>query len=123
MRYSAFEQAAAEASIGLREIDIQLEQLSRQLEQLKAKRDLLDTVQRQLSALRPAPGEAAPQEQAPAASMSPMAAAPAEAPAAHGSEPEPEMVGAAVYEAPRNLREGWFTRGSSNGDSGIRGRL
>lgn len=106
MRYSAFEQAAAEASIGVREIDSQLDQLKVQLDQLKAKRDLLETLRRQLDAVRPGTAEAAAPE------------APPEPVATH-MESDPELAGAAVYNAPRPT--GWFTRSAN--DSGIRSTL
>lgn len=110
MRYSAFEQAAAEASIGVREIDSQLDQLKAQLEQLKTKRDLLETLRRQLDAVRPGTAEAA----------APEAPALPEPVASHAAmEADPELAGAAVYTAPRT--NGWFTR--SNNDSGIRSSL
>ena len=109
MRYSAFEQAAAEASIGVREIDSQLDQLKAQLEQLKTKRDLLETLRRQLDAVRPSAEAAAPE--APAAP---------EPVASHAAmESDPELAGAAVYTAPRS--NGWFTRSAN--DSGIRSSL
>ena len=112
MRYSAFEQAAAEASIGVREIDSQLDQLKAQLEQLKTKRDLLETLRRQLDSLRPASTEAAAPEAPAAPGPEPVAA--------HAAmESDPELAGAAVYNAPRT--NGWFTR--SNNDSGIRSSL
>jgi len=108
MRYSAFEQAAAEASIGVREIDSQLDQLKAQLEQLKTKRDLLETLRRQLDAVRPGTAEAA----APEAPLGPE-------PVATHMESDPELAGAAVYNAPRPT--GWFTRSAN--DSGIRSTL
>ena len=60
MRFSAFEQAAAEASYGMHEIDTQLEQLRAQLEQIKvqmvqlqSKRNLLDKLSQELLQLKP----------------------------------------------------------------------
>jgi hypothetical protein len=53
MRYSTFEQAAAEASAGLQEIDAEIQRLS-------VKRDLLATLAEQLSAALPAIAEAFP---------------------------------------------------------------
>lgn len=46
MRYSTFEEAAVEASTGVKEIDAEIERLM-------AKRDALDTLVRQLSAVLP----------------------------------------------------------------------
>jgi hypothetical protein len=53
MRYSTFEQAAAEASAGVQEIDAEIQQLT-------AKRELLQTLAHQLLAVLPALAEAAP---------------------------------------------------------------
>jgi hypothetical protein len=53
LRYSTFEQAAVEASSGVKEID-------GEIQRLKAKRDLLDTLARQLMAVLPALAEALP---------------------------------------------------------------
>lgn len=95
MRFSAFEQAAAEASYGMHEIDTQLEQFRAQLEQIKvqmvtlqSKRNLLDKLSQELLQLRPdRTAPAAPEQAAP----EPAAAAP--------QQPEP----------PRTLREAWTT--------------
>ena len=90
MRYSTFEQAAAEASYGMKEIDAQLEQFRAQLEQinsqmkqLQSKRDLLERLSQDLLTLRPEPAPAAVSDQAEA------------------SQPE----------APGSLRERWATLG------------
>lgn len=125
MRYSAFEQAAAEATLGVREVETQLEQLKSQMDQLKSKRDLLDNLSRQLLQLRPSSGEGM-------SSDGPLSAEAPPAPeAAPHSTPdvESEMANAGVYTPARTLREGWFTRSSDSGvrgpssDSGLRGRL
>lgn len=127
MRYSAFEQAAAEATLGVREMESQMEQLKNQLEQLKGKRELLETLSRQLLTLRPANGEVTADGVPPA-----KAEAPATEPAPStfsAPEPESEMAGAGVYSPARTLRDGWFSRSSdsamrpASSDSGLRGRL
>ena len=127
MRYSAFEQAAAEATLGVREMESQMEQLKNQLEQLKGKRDLLETLSRQLLTLRPANGEITADMTPPAKSEAP---APEPASSSFSApESESEMATAGVYSPPRPLRDGWFSRSSDSGmraatsDSGIRGRL
>ena len=101
MRYSAFEQAAAEASYGMHEIDTQLdqcrgrlEQIKVQMEQLQSKRDVLERLSHELLLLKP-------QGTAPAASVS----APAPAPEQVQTPQQPE--------APRTLRETWGTSSSS----------
>lgn len=119
MRYSAFEQAAAEATIGVREIENQLEQLKTQLDQLAAKRDLLETLSRQLLTLRPNGADASShdtsREMAPAAE----APVPESAPSYGAADADAEMAG--TYTPPRSLREsGWFTPARAGGDSGIR---
>jgi hypothetical protein len=53
MRYSAFEQAAVEASAGVKEIDAEIKRL-------KVKRDLLETLVHQLLTVLPASTEAVP---------------------------------------------------------------
>lgn len=124
MRYSAFEQAAAEASLGMREVETQMEQLKSQIEQLKSKRDLLDTLSRQLLSVRPIGGDAAPTENP----KEPAVEAPASEPARYGApDVEAEMAGA--FSSARSLREEWFSRSSDSGvrgpssDSNLRGRL
>lgn len=101
MRFSAFEQAAAEASYGMHEIDTQLEQLRAQLEQIKvqmvqlqSKRNLLDKLSQELLQLKP-------ERMAPAQT----AAAPTAEPAAafDRAEMPPQPV------EPRTLREAWAT--------------
>lgn len=88
MRYSAFEQAAAEASYGMHEIDTQLEQFRAQLEQIKtqmeqmqSKRVLLERLSQELLLLKPERTTPATFERAEA--------------------PPPEQ--------PRSLREAWAT--------------
>ena len=129
MRYSAFEQAAAEATLGVREMESQMEQLKNQLEQLKGKRDLLETLSRQLLTLRPANGEITADMIPPAKSEAPVPEA-APAPSSFSApEGESEMAAAGVYSPPRPLRDGWFSRNSDSGmraassDAGLRGRL
>ncbi|HKR27756.1 MAG TPA: hypothetical protein VJS11_09875 [Acidobacteriaceae bacterium] len=129
MRYSAFEQAAAEATLGVREMESQMEQLKNQLEQLKGKRDLLETLSRQLLTLRPTSGELTAEMTPPAKAEVP-APEPAPAPSSFSApENESEMATAGVYSPPRPLRDGWFSRNSDSGtrpaasDSGLRGRL
>lgn len=73
MRYSTFEQAAVEASAGVKEIDAEMQRL-------KAKRDLLATIAQQLTAVLPAIAEAFPaSSEANQASMLP-ASVPSEQP-------------------------------------------
>lgn len=90
MRYSAFEQAAAEASYGMHEIDTQLEQFRTQLEQIKSqmeqmqsKRVLLERLSQELLLLKPERTTPATFERAEA--------------------PPPQA------EPPRSLREAWAT--------------
>jgi hypothetical protein len=118
MRYSAFEQAAAEATIGVREIENQLGQLKSQLDQLTAKRDLLETLSHQLLTLRPNGADASSHEAPRETAAEPPAPEPA--PPAYGAaDAESEM--SATYTPPRSLREsGWFTPSRAGGDSGIR---
>lgn len=52
MKFSLFEQAAAEATLGMRDIDAQLDCVMAEIKQLKLKRDLLETLSRQLVTLR-----------------------------------------------------------------------
>ena len=99
MRFSAFEQAAAEASYGMHEIDTQLEQLRAQLEQIKvqmvqlqSKRNLLDKLSQELLQLKP-------ERMAPAQTT---------------SAPGPDRISASdrdeapqPAEPPRTLRETW----------------
>ena len=102
MRFSAFEQAAAEASYGMHEIDTQLEQLRAQLEQIKvqmvqlqSKRNLLDKLSQELLQLKP-------ERMAPTQTTS----APAPAPAAGFDRAEAPQQPA---DQPRTLREAWAT--------------
>lgn len=104
MRFSAFEQAAAEASYGMHEIDTQLDQLRGQLEQIKvqmvqlqSKRNLLDKLSQELLQLKPE--RMAPAQTAPASSSAP-------APAAEFERAEAPQQPA---EPPRTLREAWAT--------------
>lgn len=113
MRYSTFEQAAAEASYGMKEIDTQLQQLMAQVEQLKAKRDLLETLWRQLSSIRPT-GTDGDREAVAAAETAPAEPVP---PSNGAAEREAEKAGAAAFD-PRSLREGWSSLGSENGNKG-----
>ncbi|HEV2277292.1 MAG TPA: hypothetical protein VGS02_03880 [Acidobacteriaceae bacterium] len=133
MRYSAFEQAAAEATSGMKEIETQIEQLMAQMDQLKGKRDLLDNLSQQLALLQPAtqPATDSIAQFAPAArSSSNSTVAPAEMPAprpvvASSPDVEAEMAAASA----RSLRDEWTGRSSSDSgvkgpsDSTIRGRL
>lgn len=130
MRYSAFEQAAVEASNGMKEIETQLEQLMAQMDQLKGKRDLLDTLSRQLSQLQPT-GESMPVAAAtPSISAT---EAPAEMPALRpavvsSADVAAEMAAAAAAYSARSLREEWMGRPNSeakgpSSESTIRGRL
>ena len=57
MNYSAFGQAAIEARAGLKEIDVEIEWLNAKKESLEAKRELLETLGRQLLAVMPMSGE------------------------------------------------------------------
>ncbi|HEV2276688.1 MAG TPA: hypothetical protein VGS02_00850 [Acidobacteriaceae bacterium] len=100
MRFSAFEQAAAEASYGMHEIDTQLEQLRGQLEQIKvqmvqlqSKRNLLDKLSQELLQLKP-------ERMAPTQPTF----APAPAAGVDRAEAPPQPV-----EPPRTLRETWAT--------------
>lgn len=53
MKYSAFEQAAIEASAGLKEIDAEFEQLEARKQTLESKRELLETLVHQLLLVLP----------------------------------------------------------------------
>lgn len=121
MRYSAFEQAAVEASIGMKELDAQIERVAAQVEQLKAKKDILQTLAYQLSTLRPQDVQAATAEGA-------MQGADAPAPDQPSSfappEQEADLAGASA--APRSLRSEWFSRpeggAPANGNGNASGR-
>lgn len=140
MRYSAFEQAAAEAASGMKEIETQIEQLMAQMDQLKGKRDLLDNLAQQLAGLQPTTPVAQSIAQSvtqPTAQSMPAAVpssspkvAPIEMPAprpARASSPDVEAEMAAA--SARSLRDEWTGRSSSDSgikgpsDSTIRGRL
>ncbi len=60
MKYSTFEQAAIEANIGVKEIDAEIERL-------KARRDVLETLMRQISMALPMIGEEMEEQKAGAA--------------------------------------------------------
>lgn len=116
MNYSAFEQAAAEASRGMQEVETQLEQLKAQIGQLQSKKDLLSTLSSQLLSVRPAGGT-------PPDFIRPAIADMPKPEQSHAeSEAEPAAAG-------RSLRQGWSSLGSdpgtngSSGDSTFRGRL
>lgn len=119
MRYSMFEQAAAEASYGVKEIEGQIAQLQAQLDQLKGKRDLLDSLSSQLLSVRPegTGGGVAPTEFARPTNVAQM-------PRPEQPESQPgDDAGAA-----RTLRQDWGSLGSDSGakpsvDSLLRGRL
>jgi len=53
MKYSAFEQAAIEASNGLKEVDAEFEQLEARKQALESKRELLETLVHQLLLVLP----------------------------------------------------------------------
>lgn len=115
MKYSAFEQAAAEATVGMKEVETRLEQMMGEMEQLKGKRELLRSLTQQLNILRSEGMNGAPVDGAKAA---------VEAPKPELTVSEPEM--AAAPAATSSTRGGWFTRASDSGapgDSSIRGRL
>jgi hypothetical protein len=126
VRYGVFEEAANEASLGVKEIDCQLEQISARMEELKSKKALLETLSRQLLTLA-SEGAVAGAEAAPAAADSQqMAERPAlDTPEKVDSslavrEPEPVMAVAAV-DAGGPTPEGWFSRRYTSGirSSGI----
>jgi hypothetical protein len=58
MKYSAFEQAAIEASAGLKEIDAEIEQIELQKHTLAEKRELLESLVHQLLMVLPTRGGA-----------------------------------------------------------------
>ena len=124
MRYGVFEEAANEASLGVKEIDCQLEQISARMEELKSKKVLLETLSRQLLSLA-SEGAVAGAEAAPADSQQ-MAERPAlDTPEKVDSslavrEPEPVMA-AATVDAGGPTPEGWFSRRYTSGirSSGI----
>lgn len=91
MNYSAFEQAAVEASTGVKEIDAEMERLA-------AKREVLRTLVHNLLAVLPANTEAIP---APAACQA--------GPALHAPEPEePSFASRLPQSEPSSFRrEGW----------------
>lgn len=60
MNFSAFVQAASEASVGVREVETELEQLRVEVEQLASRREVLEGVSRQLLELRAECAKAAP---------------------------------------------------------------
>lgn len=60
MNFSAFVQAAAEASVGVREVETELEQLRVEVERLESRREVLGAMSRQLLELRADCAEAAP---------------------------------------------------------------
>ncbi len=95
MKYSTFEEAAVEASIGLREVDAEIERLT-------AKRKLLGTLVQQLSAVLPLCAEE------PSADESTAHNADADEPAA-----EPVLRNALPETKPSSLREdGWPSHAS-----------
>lgn len=99
MKYSTFEQAAVEASSGLREIDSEIERL-------KAKRVLLDTLVRQLSAVLPMITEATPADDTNKAG----------APAAE----QPSFTDVVPDDKAYSLRTDGWPSGTANGQRGIR---
>jgi hypothetical protein len=60
MKYSAFEQAAIEASAGLKEIDAEFEQLEARKQALESKRELLETLVHQLLMVLPTSNQSFP---------------------------------------------------------------
>jgi hypothetical protein len=89
MKYSTIEQAAIEASVGVKEVDAEIQRL-------KAKRDLLATIAQQLSAVLPAIAEAFPGDgnnQTEPARDTP----PAERPSFMESDASASYAGAAPY--------------------------
>ncbi|HTV82740.1 MAG TPA: hypothetical protein VME18_08835 [Acidobacteriaceae bacterium] len=64
MRYSVFEQAAIEASAGLKEIDVEIEQLDTKKQSLEAKRELLETLVHQLWVVLPMSNQGSPADAA-----------------------------------------------------------
>lgn len=140
MKYSTFEQAAIEASTGLREIDAEIERL-------KAKKDLLEPLVRQLSAVLPMITEAVPADnanKAATAAAAPSADQPSSADGLPEGEPDslrkagwlgqspagstadapaaeqPYLAGGLSEAKPYSLRnDGWPT-GPANGQRGIR---
>lgn len=123
MKYSAFEQAAVEASTGVKEIDAEMERL-------KAKRELLESLLHQLLSVLPKKGEAGPSdggsfggltESEPSAREqwgSFVSASAAEAPVE-----QPVLADAQAEEKPASFRKGDWPNFSSNDSRGIRERL
>lgn len=115
VRYAVFEEAATEASLGVQQIDSQLEQLNLQMDQLRGRRDLLETLSRQLLALvaevTPAAAVSQPVDEQPVAEEEPVKA---ELPLPE-SEPVPVLAG---IEPPP---PGWFSRRYTSGirNSGV----
>lgn len=118
MRYSVFEEAATEASLGVKQIDSQLEQIGAQMEELRKRKDLLERLSRQLTALATEgavanaesaavsePAVSEPLVQEPAAEAAPKAELPLPQP-----EPEPALVGVGGTTPP-----GWFSRRWNSG--------
>jgi hypothetical protein len=64
MKYSAFEQAAIEASAGLKEIDAEFEQLEAKKHSLEEKRELLETLVHQLLMVLPTRAQASSSDEA-----------------------------------------------------------
>jgi TolA-binding protein len=115
MRYSAFEEAAAEATAGMKEVESRLEQLMGEVDQLKGKRELLRGLAHQLNILRAEGINGAPADSAPQAAV-------------EAKKPDlPVAANEPASSTSSSARGGWFTRasdsGASAGDSTIRGRL
>lgn len=103
MRYNVFEAAAAQASLGVRENDTLIEQVMARIVQLQAKRDLLETVARQMLTLLSTRADGTPSEHdghhAVAAQERPSEPLPS-------SHPEADLEGerAVVFPSPRPIR-------------------
>lgn len=115
MRYSVFEEAAAEASLGMREIEARLNCINAEIEQLNAKKALLKAVSGRLLRLLPLNSHAS--RPGGCAEPGPSADAPAPAPPVSGdrsAEADQASAAATDYSSPfplrEEVREAWLSR-------------
>ncbi|HKR26472.1 MAG TPA: hypothetical protein VJT08_03885 [Terriglobales bacterium] len=114
MKYTLFEEAAAEASLGMREIEAQLHRINSEIEHLNAKRNVLEAVSRQLLMLLPV----STHSNQPSASGKPgPSAEPSvpELPLSGDAMPEPdqssvgEMAHSSSFSLREEIREAWLS--------------
>lgn len=105
MKYNVFEEAAAQASLGMRESDTQIQQVMARIVQLRARRDLLETVARQMLTLLPTRADAAPSGHYGESDMTAEERPPELVPPSHtAADAEGEGASAPVFPLPRPIR-------------------